>query len=326
MVDENMDDKDLAVFFEYQLPIFDENLAEENTPLHQRPFHATMYFVKYCIVDIKNESKEDILEKPWFKFFYRQVAEWYSRRYGDAMKGISDNHAVSAVLIYGTPFRVQIPLSVNGDWATPTSRWFCWPNEVLPEENVLDWVVNPPNFGQMSSEEVSRVRADLTTVANSIRAIRVNLGTATKETEELSKLADGITSHIYKSANDILKMSAASISSSVWELHLAMEKSFKLLMRQKGVNPGNTHDLTDLLRKANALKEIFLDEGLLRELPSHHDAIRHRYGEAQDLAVGRVLANYGITLAIVRDVTAALNRDFFMENAKFLLQLPPWES
>jgi hypothetical protein len=72
-----------------------------------------------------------MLEKPWFTFFYQQASEWYYRRHGDAVKGKSENHASSVVLIYGTPFEVQIPLSVDGGWKSATGRWFCWPDEVL---------------------------------------------------------------------------------------------------------------------------------------------------------------------------------------------------
>lgn len=325
-MNEHMDDKDLAEFFDCQLPIFDEVLAKTNVPLSQRPFHATMSVAEYCVVEIENESKDNMLEKPWFKFLYQQVSEWYYRRYGDAMEGKNENHALSVTLVYGTPFEVHIPLSVNGEWKSPTERWFCWPNEVLEQENVLDWIVKAPNFKFMPAEELSALKSDLITVANSIRALRVNLVTATKETEVIRRLADGIPPHIYRAANDILRMSVASISSSVWELHLAMEKSLKVLIRQKGGIPSNTHDLTSLLDKANGLHGVSLDPRLLRDLPSHHDAIAHRYGEAPEMAIDRAYANYHLSLAVVLEVTAVLSREFFMKNARFLTKLPPWQS
>jgi len=136
------------------------------------------------------------------------------------MKGNKDNHAPSVVLVYGTPFEVQIPLSVDGEWKPPTERWFCWPNEVLEQENVLDWIMKPPNFKVMPAEELSAVKADLIGVANSIRSLRVNLLTATKEAEGLRKLADSISSHIYKSANDILRMSAALTTGQIFSAQL----------------------------------------------------------------------------------------------------------
>jgi HEPN domain-containing protein len=175
-------------------------------------------------------------------------------------------------------------------------------------------------------EELSALKADIIAVANSIRSLRVNLTTATKEPETIRKLADGIPPHIYKSANDILRMSAASISSSVWELHLAMEKSLKVLIRQKGGIPDNAHDLTNLLNMANGLQGVSLDPGLLCGLPSHHEAISHRYGEAPELAIDRASTNYRLSLTVVTEVTAALSRKFFMKNAKFLIKLPPWQS
>jgi len=48
-------------FLEYQLPIFDDILAESQKPLRERPLAAALYFVDYCIVDIKGDSKDTFL-------------------------------------------------------------------------------------------------------------------------------------------------------------------------------------------------------------------------------------------------------------------------
>lgn len=323
-MDEQPRDKNLSDFLEYQLPIFDEILAKEHTPLRQRPLAATMDFVTYCVVEIEGDSKENALEKSWFKFLYQQVAEWYSQRYGDAMKADTKWSALGLILIYGTPFRIEIPLSVAGKVESPTKRWFCLPNEVLEEENVFDWVVNPPNFKKMSAAELSWVETDLRVIANSIRSLKINLMTAIKEGEGLRISAGSIPSHIEKSANDILSLSRGGISSSVWELHLAMEKSLKLLIRQKGCDPPNIHDLVELCNKANQMDGVSIDMGALRNLPSHHDAIRHRYGEADALTVDQAVLNYKSSLTIVREITAVLSRKIVMKNAKLLIQKPPW--
>ena len=79
-MDNQCKDSDLANFLEYQLPIFDELLAEEQMPLHQRPFAATIQFVTYCIVEIEGDDKNNFLEKAWFKSFYQLVSGWYSNR------------------------------------------------------------------------------------------------------------------------------------------------------------------------------------------------------------------------------------------------------
>jgi hypothetical protein len=48
-------------FLEYQLPIFDDILAEAQKPLSERPLAAAFYFVDYCMVDIKGDSKDNFL-------------------------------------------------------------------------------------------------------------------------------------------------------------------------------------------------------------------------------------------------------------------------
>jgi len=315
---------DLSAFFEYHLPIFDEILAKAHTPLRQRPFAATIKFVAYCIVEIKGDTKEKAFEKPWFKSFYHQISDWYSEKYGEAMKSDStDFTALGVLLIYDTPFRIEIPLSVTGERVSQTSGWFCMPNSILEHENVFDWITCPPNFKKMSAEERSFLEADLRAIAEAIRSLRINLMTATIESDALQNLADSIPSHVEKAANDILSLSQAGISSSFWELHLAMEKSLKLLLRQKGSTAPNIHVLKDLCDKANRMTGVSIDISLLSNVASHKDAICHRYGEANEITLEEAILNYKNSLVVVRNVTETLSREIIMDNAKVLLRLPP---
>ena len=323
-MDNQCKDSDLANFLEYQLPIFDELLAEEQMPLHQRPFAATIQFVTYCIVAIEGDDKDNFLEKAWFKSFYQLVSGWYSNRYGDAMKLDRDDSSLGVVLIYDTPFKMKIPLSIPGKKESAIKRWFCLPNEVLEKENVFDWIVKPPNLNKMSPEELSSLKTDLRTVANATRSIRVNLMTATLKENDLRKLSSGIPPHIEKSVRDILSLDAGRISNSIWEIHLAIEKSLKLLIRQRGHVPPNVHDLEKLCKIASDINDVFIDSDLINNLPSHQESIRHRYGEVGLVTVGQAVSHYKSALNILNNFTHALSRQFIMKNAEVLIQVPPW--
>jgi HEPN domain-containing protein len=323
-LDKTDNDKILSDFLEYQLPVFDEILAKSHTPLSSRPLAATMDCISYCIVDIKGDTKEDAWKKPWFKDFYQRISEWYSKRYGDAMKMDVSSPVQGIVLIYNTPFKVNVPLVVPQEIVPPMTRWFCWPNEVLEQEDIFGWVENPPNIQLMSTDDRISLENDLRFVATAIRSIRINLMTATKDEKSTNKLAASILSHIEKGAVDMLTLSGSGISSSVWELHMAIEKSLKFLIRQKGHIPSNTHNLIDLIQVSNGLDGVCLDVTLVQDLPSHHEAIRHRYGEAPELAIRDAIENYNHVLTCLKKFSAALSRKIFMNNTRILIRVPPW--
>ena len=132
---------------EYQLPIFDDILAEAQKPLSERPLAAAFYFVDYCIVDIKGDSKDNFLEKEWFKSIYKLIKQWYDDRYGSARKYSKDSFALGVALIYKTPFELKIPLSIAQEWEGNDKRWFCHPTSVHENENVFDWIKKVAGLG-----------------------------------------------------------------------------------------------------------------------------------------------------------------------------------
>lgn len=116
---DKIDKNDLYSFIDQQLPIFDEILAKEQKPLHQRPLAATLFFVTYCIVKIKYDGKiielnkeSDYCEQKWFNYLYKLIKKWYINRYSDAMNHNSIEFALGVVLIYDTPFQLKIPLAI----------------------------------------------------------------------------------------------------------------------------------------------------------------------------------------------------------------------
>jgi len=92
-----------------------------------------------------------------------------------------------------------------------------------------------------------------------------------------------------------------------------------------GTVPPNVHDLAMLCKIANGINDVSIDSGLLNNLPSHREAIRRRYGEGDPVTVKQAILNYGDTLIALKSFTEALSRQFIMKNAKFLIQVPPWE-
>jgi hypothetical protein len=317
-MDDEYKNTEISDFLEEQLPVFDEIFAEELMPLHQRPLAATIQFIEYCIVDMKGDTKEDYLKKPWFKSTYQLVCKWYLDRYGDAMKLKRHNSSLGVVMIFDTPLKISIPLSVAGKKESATKRWFCLPHEVLENENVFAWIEGTPNLLKMKAEERFTVENYLRAIATANRSINVNLMSADLKEKHLRNLCSGIPAHIEKAVGDILSLDEGRISNSFWEIHLAVEKALKLLIGQHNHFPP-IHDLHKLCNAANQINDVSIDKDLIDMLPSHHNAIRFRYGEGGTVTARQAVLNYKNGLIITKILTAALRRQFVMENVEFLI-------
>ena len=207
----------------------------------------------------------------------------HADRYAAALKTEEDN-AVALVLIFHATFRVKVPLALFAPREN-NRIWVTLPNEVLPGEEVLKWILNPPNLQTMDTQELKELSDRVTEVATATRSIRTNLMTADDPTKDLQALISSIPLHIERSVEDILIGDDASIGLAVWEMHLAVEKSFKLLIRQYGGTPSNIHDLIRLSEVAVQVSGVTVDSTALAKLPSHREAIQARYGERRSFVV-----------------------------------------
>ena len=196
---------------EYQLPIFDDILAEGQKPSSERPLAAAFYFVDYCIVDIKGDTKENFLEKEWFKSIYKLIKQWYDDRYGAARKSIKDSFALGVVLIYKTPFELNIPLSIAQEWEGNDKRWVCLPMSIQENENLFDWVKNKPNLEKMPETDLENLKNIISDIATNNRAIHVNLMSVSLD-QALHKISNTIPAHLDKAARDILSLEGGRIS------------------------------------------------------------------------------------------------------------------
>jgi HEPN domain-containing protein len=309
---------------ETQLPIFDDILAESQKSLSERPLAAAFYFVDYCIVDIKGGSKENFLEKEWFRSIYKLIKQWYDDRYGSARKSIQDSIAHSVLLIHKTPFELNIPLSLAQEWEDDDRRWFCLPISIQENEKVFDWIKNKPNIKTISETGLENLKNTIIDIAVNNRAIHVNLMTASLE-HALHKISNTIPAHLEKAVRDILSLQSGRISTSYWEIHLAIEKTLKLIILQNRRDHQNKHNLDKLCRIADNIKGISLECDEILKFPSDNEAIKQRYGEGDSFSLQEAVENYISACAVIASLTKALKRKFIMKDARILIAIPPWD-
>ncbi len=308
-------------FLQEHLAFFDDLLSSTNVPLHQRPLRAALLFVQYCVIRVKGEDdKEHALGKRWFKPIYEAVGKWYADRYGAALEK-KDNRAPGLVSIFNTPFRIDVPLTL-AEPAEDHMVWVTFPNEVLPGEQVLKWIVAPPNLERLGNSEREELSNTITEIATATRSIRINVMTASDPGKDLQLFISSIPLHIERCVEDILKGNWASLGLAVWEMHLAVEKSLKLLIRQHGGNPENIHDLVKLAELATQLSGVTIDLITLNKLPSGREAVQARYGEGRVRSLQELVGNYRIALLLISRVAKSLKREIAMNNASFLVRDP----
>ena len=298
-------------FLNIQLPVFDEEYSKKQVQLHERPFRAAVEIVQYCILEISNDTKEKFAERPWFKKLYSDVDKWYRRKYGRSIEVTnSHNKATGVVSIYQTPFEVEFPFTMadKKKEAPPESVWIDWPNAVLPDENVTEYVINPPNFENMHEEVKKQAIKDIKHVITKMRSIRIHLMTADFESDSISSMTRTISSHLEKSSKDILQASENSISTSFWEIQMSVEKILKAYISQHGKTPPQIHDLIELTRIASEDDNISLNKALLKRLPPPKVVLALRYAPQRGFGIKEAMTAYKAGLDLVASVASQLNR------------------
>ena len=319
-------------YIETVFDLIDRQLANQAVSVNQRPLKASILFVTDWIVEVAGEEKEnfktDFCEKQWFKGIYKKIYSWYCLRYGEAFNiTTSSSSTITGVIIfYGTPFEVSIPLSVTGNIEIPGEQvWFTIPNSILPDEDVVDWLENPPSLDALNQTLIKQLYHDLSYVGTSMRSIHVNLMTAEMKDEQIRGMARGIKSHLINAARDILQLDTNGVTYAYWELHLAVEKSIKVFLIQHGTTNPRNHDLLQLFELAEKEHGLEVNKESIGALPTGKEAIQYRYAELPGTTTDYAVRIYNAVLDLVTTTTHALQRKITMDNASFLIQRPPWD-
>jgi HEPN domain-containing protein len=176
----------------------------------------------------------------------------------------------------------------------------------------------------MPKDDLESLKKVVCGISTSTRATHVNLMSASLEIE-LHKISGSIPAHIDKAVRDILSLEGGRISTSYWEIHLAVEKAIKLVILQNGRDHKNKHNLNKLCKIANNIRGINLDCSIFSKLPSDNEAIQQRYGEGSCFTIQEAVKNYTYANEVISKLTELLKRKFIMKNARFLIAIPPWE-
>jgi HEPN domain-containing protein len=108
-------------------------------------------------------------------------------------------------------------------------------------------------------------------------------------------------------------------------MHLAVEKSIKVLLIQHGLHEHHHHDLHKLFDKARIEFSVDIDDQKIINMPTDKESNKYRYGEIAGTTSQYAISIYSDVIHIIKNTTLAMRRKFVMNNASMLIQFPPWE-
>jgi len=307
----------------------DKVLSNKYTPISSRPFETIMFLLTHDLLKITLEDgqevfdkKEELFSSKVFAQLVKACQKWYYKKYGDLAKK-HEKHKLKGIVPYINTYllaefpKITTKIEVEGEMG-----WMICSTHIEEHENINDYFVPKINTNSLTDSEFEKFKKNLEKIVYLTRNISISLNLDNCSIDEEGAMTlRSIMRHIEKGIDDILTLKPES-SVACWEFHLAIEKVFKVFIKQKTGKKIHGHNLNILNKEASKLGKK-IDLKLLAKLPSDKEAIKHRYLEMQ-LSIDDLLSLYLLTLEIVNDISKDLDRKYSLYNAKILIKKPGW--
>ncbi|NIM18742.1 MAG: hypothetical protein GTO51_00595 [Candidatus Latescibacteria bacterium] len=319
-----------TVLFE-TLEDVDEHLATSDLPVAQRPFHAARIFSEIHITEVQEGGRKwkpdftstEFVTEGWFKSVFADTYEWYTSRYPNDFNRSSVRKIKALVLIYNTPFLVEVPASISQPGRPGETIWVAFPDTVLAEENPLDWIVSPPNLTDMEPRDREKVRQVTTEIASSVRQVSSMISGIGDSDSVIRGFTRSILVHLETAVDLVVKKGQrGGTAKAFWELQLACEHAFKAVLQKKSGEYPKIHNLFFLYDQCDAAS-LGLDRRLIENMPRESEVMELRHGQAPDPPVKRFFECYRAVFAILPPVIEPLV-EWRLGKARFELAQPPW--
>ncbi|NTW89123.1 MAG: hypothetical protein HGB26_08455 [Desulfobulbaceae bacterium] len=299
------------------MPEIDKLLEEDNVPVFDRLFRAALLFVDLVVIDSSFDTKQELIKSKAFSdAIIPPINDWYWDKYGSLMSRPTVRYFSGLVKLYSQPVKIEIPATLSKVEEEGKTAWLIFPDHLYEAEDVKKMFP-----GTISIDDQQTID-DAAIVVKYTRSINLALNLVSGLSDEAKSMSSGIWGHFEKAISDILTFKNEVASVGCWELHLAIEKSFKVVLNQKTGKKHTGHDLKTLSKTLNKYLPN-LDLSPINVLPSDKEAIKMRYSE-QVRTVNEALRFYKTSLLIVYRITSAIDNDLTINNASFLLKKAPW--
>lgn len=312
--------KEAAFWFE----LFDDEFATVNMPFYRRPLQAAMRFVQVGIKDVSGQTKDDYFQKPWFAEIVKQVIGWYVERYGAEALKPEQNRFSGLVLLRRTPIRLTMRETVKKIEVENETSWMIYADAMHESETVLSFFSSKPNLDALPSKDRAKLEADVGRIVSQSRRINLALHSADDLKPDGQRLRDGVWMHVENAVANIASLKPSLASVGAWELHLAVEKTFKVFLHQHGNTDMKAlgHDLSKM---SGASKEFGLavSPKSLAQMPHWRAASDSRYAQ-KAVDIDDIVAIYDISLQLMSEIAAKIKQIVVLNNVGILLRKPDW--
>ena len=309
------------MILEESLPIIDNFLSNQNEALNIRPLSATVLFEKYFIVGIEDENKDhsyDFYDSPLFSAFLNYITEWYRKRYGDAFEK-NKLRLNGLVFIHNHPFEIQFPYSMTIDEGDEETISLIMLSEFRAEEDWKEYIVSNPNLDLLDTSTLRIIEREVMDAVELSRHILHNFCFVDTDSNELKAMAVSIPSHINNAVFHVVSASCLEFNFALWEFHLALEKSLKILVMQNIGSFPQSHDLVKLFSLTEFSSNTTLNN-LISSFPNHKRVINLRYSESDFQDIHEIREIYLNALKILYDVSNLIKKKFTMHEATIYIK------
>ena len=305
------------------LPGLNEILENEKVPIHQRTFRAAYLFVELAVVAPDKERRELIGSEVFRETIVPIVSDWYWEKYGNLCRDQRDRDLSGILASYAQPLLIKFPQTLSRIEIEGESAWLSFPDSLRDEESINDMAGNVLDLTRLEPASATALKVEASAVVGFSRSINLNLMSKDGLDGEAFSLAQTIWPHFEKAIRDILTLTPEGAAAACWDLHLAVEKSYKVLIRSKksGATPFG-HDLKELHKGAVACG-FSIDGTLMKRLPKDKKAISLRYAETL-VDTSTAVGHYKTALELVDQITRELPRKMKFNNGSFLIKMAPW--
>ena len=313
------------------LDLIDQELGFDEVAVNQRPFKAACKLVQDFIPEVRIGDEPpkppgkmtEFINEAWFKDIYNEVQTWYGNRYGERTSSSGPDSMVGVTLVASTPFEFRAPITASRIEVEGETSWLSFPSALLPDDNVRDWIVRPPNWDSFSLSTIKKSDKDLKEVATLLRRISSRLIGASLKDDKVRNILAGVKIHLRSAAILIANEGQeGSYARAQWELQMACESAYKGLLQQKTGSFPEIHDIFVLNDHAN-LPEKSVKHQWIKNLPRWGEAAELRYGLGEHPTIVGIFFWYKQTLKIIAGVFENLD-GLNLSKAQLLLKKPPW--
>lgn len=305
------------------LPDIDQVLAEKNIPINQRLLLAGQLFVDIAVKKTSFDSKDEFLQSDTFReVVLPLINDWYTKKYGDLSIGKGGDVYSGMVLVYNQPTLIHIPATISKIVENDSLAKLTFPDHLHSSEKIETMFESTFDLNQMEKEKLQKLKDDVAKTVSLSRSTNIHLNMASNLQNFYQEMAGGIWSHFEKAISDIISMKVELSSIACWDLHLAVEKSLKVLINSKTGKIKHGHSLKDLIKSVKKF-ETGINFSRVKDLPSQHEAIELRYAEITQTPI-EAYEYYTITLELVSDITSKLDQKLSIKNSSITLEKSPY--